>query len=327
MDGKRPSKVGTRAREKWEQEMWAEWVAHQEEKRRHPERFRLAGAGRKPLHDGAEDHDEQWGDLFEPVIEDRKSALDDTPGLDEAFANPVFVLAPELHHDSELTEYSMREFDDTEDDVVTPRRYASGKLLGMKKRDDTARERFSEQELPAMGVPLARRLVEERRLRRAHGLGWNTRTIRGSGADHLQPIFAYSPHQGSVRFSHWWRRWANIFQLPKEKQSSRGKVVFGRVGPTHLGKRAPAAAEKRKEALARGRDASIERANARAGELAAEIQAMRAADYSYDRIAAEFSRRGIATARGGMWTAATVQRMARRAGVDLPHDSAALATS
>lgn len=32
--GKRPSKVGTWAREKWEQEMWAEWVAHQEEKRR-----------------------------------------------------------------------------------------------------------------------------------------------------------------------------------------------------------------------------------------------------------------------------------------------------
>jgi hypothetical protein len=307
--------------------MWAEWAAHQEEKRRHPGRFRLAGAGRKPVNGGAEDPDDQWAELFEPAIEDPESGLDETPGLGDTLTNPAFVLDPKLHHDFELTEYSMREFDGAEEDLVTPRRYTSGKLLGRKRRGDTARGRLSEQELPEIGLSLGRRLAEERRLRRAHGVGWDRWTIRARRADSLRPIFAYSRHQGSVRFSHWWRRWTSIFQLAKEKQSSRGKVVSARVGPTHLRKRAHVPAERRKEGLAKGRQQSVERADARAAELASEIQAMRSARLSYGTIAREFSRRGIPTARGGKWTAATVQRMATRAGVDLPHEGAAIARS
>jgi hypothetical protein len=324
--GKRPSKVGKRAREKWEQEMWTKWRAHQDEKRRHPGRFRLAGAGRKPVDDDAEDHDERWAELFEPEIEDPESDLDETPGLGDALTNPAFVLDPKLQHDFELTEYSMREFDGAEEDLVTPRRYTSGKLLGRKRRGDTVRGRLSEQELPEIGLSLGKRLAEERRLRRAHGVGWNRWTIRAGGVDRVRPIFAYSRYQGSVRFSHWWRRWFSIFQPPKEKRTSRGKVVFPRTKGQSR-ERVDAAAERRKEGLARGREKSIKRAEAKATELAAEVQAMRSARVPYRAIASEFSRRGIPTARGGKWTAATVRRLETRAAALDPQGSAILARS
>jgi DNA invertase Pin-like site-specific DNA recombinase len=54
------------------------------------------------------------------------------------------------------------------------------------------------------------------------------------------------------------------------------------------------------------------RATERARDIAPTIATMRNAGHSYEAIAAEFERRGIQSARGGVWTGQMVSRLVQR---------------
>jgi DNA invertase Pin-like site-specific DNA recombinase len=79
------------------------------------------------------------------------------------------------------------------------------------------------------------------------------------------------------------------------------------------------------KARAAGRAVSVERANARAVDLAETVKELQAAGYeSLRAIAAGLDERGIPTARGGKWGAEQVARLLERIG---PFDEAGSAVA